>query len=411
MPGPFPLDRLAPTIDEHGINVVAFEDILASYLASFRQIYGMDLYLEPDTSDGQWLSIMAQAVNDLGQAIAQAYFSYSPSFARGVGLSSVVKINGLQRQIPTRSSAQLVIVGEAHTTIPAGVVSDGVGNLWDLPPEVTIPASGEITVNAIAREPGQTLAPAGSLTIIVNPQPGWQTVTNPATAVPGAPVETDAQLRLRQHRSTSLPAVTPIGGIYGTLANLPGAGRVQVYENDQSFVNAIGIPPHSISAVLDGGDPVQIADAIMRKKAPGTGTYGSTSVDVRDQMAMPVTVNFFFTERIEIFIEITIIPRQGFAAPTANMIRQAVTLFVNEQLPGWPLYRAWIAAPASLAGDVAQEATGLSQFELHRLAETYVLAQIRIGTVGGPLATEDIQLRFFETAVTVPTDVGVVVQE
>ena len=99
----FPLPTLAPTITGAGISVPTYADILSSLQASVRQIYGEDIYVEPDSMDGQLLAIMAQAIYDCGQTAVAVYNSFSPQTAFGAGLSSVVKINHLARAIATNS--------------------------------------------------------------------------------------------------------------------------------------------------------------------------------------------------------------------------------------------------------------------------------------------------------------------
>jgi hypothetical protein len=93
----FPLATLACTIDENGISAPSYADVLASLQASFQSIYGSDIYIEPDSQDGQWLAVLAQIINDGNQADVTSYNGYSPSYAQGAALSSQVKINGLRR--------------------------------------------------------------------------------------------------------------------------------------------------------------------------------------------------------------------------------------------------------------------------------------------------------------------------
>lgn len=410
MPGPYPLTTLAPQIDRTGIHTLDFVDILASLDASFKQIFGSDSYTAADSQEGQWLAVMAQSFFDLGQSVAAAYYAYSPSFAQGTGLSSQVKINGLQRLVPSQSSADVVLIGQAGTVIPAGAVRDDFGNLWDLEPGLTIPASGELRTRATAREAGQLLAAPHTLTRIATQIAGWQSVTNPDPASPGDPLESDARLRLRQHRSTALPAITPISGIYATLANIVGAGRVEVYENDKDWIDANGIPGHSIAPVLDGGDAHEIATAIALKKSPGCGTYGTTSVDVLDGAAQPNTINFFYTTQVAIQVQVRLTPRTGYVSATAELIRQVVAHFISETRHGWPVYREWLWVPASLAGDAATEVTGFSQFDLHRLAETYVIDDILLGRVGEPMGSADVSLHFAEASYATAENVGVVIR-
>ena len=84
-------------IDAAGITIPVYADILDYLQEQYRAIYGSDIDLDEDTQDGQWVAILAQALNDANMTIEQVYQSYSPTFAQGNGLSSVVKINGIRR--------------------------------------------------------------------------------------------------------------------------------------------------------------------------------------------------------------------------------------------------------------------------------------------------------------------------
>ncbi|WP_457832781.1 baseplate J/gp47 family protein, partial [Staphylococcus aureus] len=79
---------------------------------------------------------------------------------------------------------------------------------------------------------GAVSAPAGTITTINTPTRGWQSVTNPADAVPGAEVESDAALRSRQKISTAIPSLTVFEGIVGAVAGVSGVTRYRGYEND-----------------------------------------------------------------------------------------------------------------------------------------------------------------------------------
>ncbi|QEL21721.1 hypothetical protein FQV39_03360 [Bosea sp. F3-2] len=112
---------------------------------------------------------------------------------------------------------------------------------------------------------GVTALP-GMVTGIGTPTRGWQSVTNSAAAVIGQPVELDAQLRKRQTVSTALPSLTVFEGTIGAVASITGVDRLKGYENDTGTTDANGIPAHSISLVVQGGDATAIAQAIAAKK-------------------------------------------------------------------------------------------------------------------------------------------------
>lgn len=173
----------APTIDEYGITAPDYQEVLDYLQTQYRAIFGADVYLSADSQDGQFLAIVAAAINDSNAAAIAIYNAFSPATAQGEGLSSVVKINGISRLVASNSTATVTIGGTVGTTINNGEISDGT-NTWLLPPTVTIPSAGEIAVTATAKDAGAISAQAGTLTQISTPVYWWATVTNATAATP-----------------------------------------------------------------------------------------------------------------------------------------------------------------------------------------------------------------------------------
>lgn len=73
----------APTVDENGISVPQYSDILTFMKTQYRAIHGDDAYLESDSQDGQFLAIVAAAINDCNAAAVAIYNSFSPATAQG----------------------------------------------------------------------------------------------------------------------------------------------------------------------------------------------------------------------------------------------------------------------------------------------------------------------------------------
>lgn len=350
MAGPYPLATLAPTIDANGISAPPYSDILASLQASYRLIYGADVYLEPDSQDGQWLAITASAQNDTNAAIIATYNAFSPATAQGVGLSSVVRINGLERLVATNSTADLTIIGEAGTVITNGMASDVFGNQWALPVSVTIDITGDVVSTAVCLTQGAIAAQAGTITAIVTPTRGWQSVNNVAAATLGAPVEDDATLRQRQRDSTALSSITPMAAINAAVANISGVQRYRGYENDTSVTDGDGIPSHSISMIVEGGDALEIATAIALKKSPGTGTYGTTTEVVYDEAGVPNTIRFYRPTLRRVVVAITANALPGYVSTTGDAIKNSASAYVSGLPIGGDVYYTKVIGAADLQG-------------------------------------------------------------
>jgi uncharacterized phage protein gp47/JayE len=394
MPGPYPLKTLSVTIDAYGIRGPTFEDIVASLEASYRQIYGADVNLAPDSQDGQWLAIQAQAMYDNNQSLIAGYLAYSPATAQGIGLSSVVKINGLQRLPTTRSTAELRIVGITGTTIDNGIASDVYSVQWVLPTHVVIPIEGEITVTAQTEMFGEITAAPDTITTIVTRTPGWQTVTNPLPAFPGLPIETDAILRKRQTFSTSLPAITPRESIAAAIANVPNVGRTYVHDNDTHHYDSELVPPHTIACIVEGGNANDIAKAIFIKKNVGCGTYGNVQITLLDSHGVPQPINFFYLREVPIYVNIRIEPKTGYLETIGLLAADTVIMSINKYLIGENVFASRLVAPANLSGDEALEISGRNQIQLDLYSKTYVVRDIFIGTEMNPDKSYDIDIPY-----------------
>ena len=391
----YPLATLAPTITDTGITASPYSDILSSLKASFKLIYGDDAYLEPDSQDGQWVAVLAQAQHDTNDAIIAAYNSYSPQTAVGAALSQAVKINNMKRLVATNSQVNVTLVGVAGTSIYSGACGDLDGNRWLLPSTVTIPPGGSITVTATASVVGAINAPIGTVTQILTPTAGWQTVTNASAASPGQPVETDGELRARQATAPSLTSQTTIAGIVAALAAIPGVTYGTVYENDSNTTDVNGLPAHSIAAVVKGGDATVIANTIYNKKGEGVGTYGTTTISITDISGAARDIKFFVPAEVGIKVGISLYAGAGYNTAVAAEIKAAVAAFINAFGIGQDLNVNRLFVPALLNGSV--------EFN------TYEISTLTAAKLANMLGTADIVIAFTEKAICLASNVTITV--
>lgn len=399
------MTTLAATITSAGISAPSYADILASLTASYQSIYGSDAVLTPDTQDGQLLAVFATIINDCNQSAIAAYNSFSPTYAQGAGLSSVVKINGLQREAASNSTDDVTIAGTVGTTITNGVIKDSFGNLWNLPASTEIPVSGAIDVTVTAQLQGAISI--GPQTFQINtPTAGWQSAVSTGSSTPGAAVEQDGTLRQRQANSTALPSQSIEGGILAAVLNVTGVQAASIYENDSSITDSNGIPGHSISLVVLGGTVQDIVNAIGARKTPGTGTYGTTSGTYTDPEGFSSTINFFVMAQIPLTVSITLRGLLNYSDTTGTYIQESVAAFISALGNDTYSLLNRLYGPANLDGDAATNATGISQPQLDLLDKTYqilALSQSRsappVNTTitGGPFAAGAVSVNVADT--------------
>ncbi|WP_163360367.1 baseplate J/gp47 family protein [Klebsiella aerogenes] len=377
---------LSATVTAEGISAPDYQTILSTVTGYFQQIYGSDAYIDPDSKDGQLIALMALAIHDANNTAIQVYNSFSPSTGIGVGLSSNVKINGIARREATNSTVDLLLTGTAGTTITNGSVKDANGVIWNLPATVSIGIDGTIVATATCANSGAVAALAGTVNKINTPTRGWSSANNPLAATVGTAAEKDSELRIRQSQSVALPSLTPFEAVDGAIANIKGVTRHKLYENDQDVPDANGLPPHSIAAIVEGGDATEIANTIRGVKDQGTTPYGSTIISVPDKYGSPHLVGFSRPVDVPIFVSITIEPLTGYTSQVGNEIRAAVAAYINSLAIGANVVISRVYSPANL-GVVSG---GNSRY--------YDITELLIGTSADSVAAANVVIAYDHSA-------------
>lgn len=381
-------------IDAAGYHYSDYPTFLSWVKGEYQRIYGADTYLGPDSQDGQWVAILAQAFFDTAKLGSSSYNSFSPATAQGVGLARNVKINGMLKRVATHSTVELDIVGVNGTALIDCIAVDILQQQWSIPP-TTIPFSGTITVTATAISKGAIAALADTITGIFTPTQGWQTVNNAADATVGQPVETDAQLRARQKNSVANPSLTVFEGTVGAVANTMGVTAVQGYENATGSTDGNGLPAHSVAVVASGGLDADVAAAIQVHKTPGTRTFGTTAVTVDDSHGMPIAISFYRPTNATIGVQVTIVELAGWSPDTIALIQKAVSDYVLSIPIGGSVIITKLYVIAYLVG---MDAYG-----------TFNIVSIQVKKNAGSFGSSNIVLAFNEITVCNPsTNVSVV---
>ncbi|EEI1035693.1 hypothetical protein G7N66_002410 [Salmonella enterica] len=388
---------LSATVTAEGISAPDYQTILDTLTSYFQQIYGSDAYLEPDSKDGQMVALVALAIHDANNTAISVYNCFSPATGYGAALTSNVKINGIARKGATNSTVDLLLTGTAGTTITNGTVKDTNNVIWRLPASVVIGVDGTVTVTAICSNSGAVAALAGTITIINTPTRGWTSVTNPAAAAVGAPAETDAELRIRQGQSVAIPSITPFEGVDGAIANIAGVTRHKLYENDTGKTDGNGLPPHSISAIVDGGDVAEIARTIRGNKGQGVRTWGKTSVTVPDKYGNPHIISFSRPTDVPVYGKITLTVFAGYTSQIGVQIQQAVADYINRLMIGDQVLLSRIYSPANL-GVVSG---GNARY--------YDIQELLIGKSPEAVAAANINIAYDESASCKPENIIITV--
>ena len=370
-----------PSVSSAGLTIATYQAILADNLQGFLNIYGQNQYVGPDSAIYQLLSIVSLKQADTNAGLQLVYNQASPLTAVGAGLDRVVKMNGLARLPFSYSTATLTCVGVAETLLTNAFAQDQNGNLWALPASVTL-VGGSVNVIATCTKPGNIAAEPATINIISTPTNGWTSVTNAAAAIPGASVEADSALRARQAISVALPSVTPVAATVAAVLAVSGVSRVAPgYPTPggpgTSIENPTGIsdspwgnPAHSITMVVEGGQPLDVATVIYSKKTIGCFTNGTTSVIVADPVTgYATTISYYQPSYVQPYIGVYVHGLGGFTSTTLTAIQTALVNYLDSLAIGEEItYSALYGAALSVMPNLAQPEFSIKSITLDTTA-------------------------------------------
>ncbi|KEI87647.1 phage Mu protein gp47-like protein [Clostridium botulinum B2 267] len=371
----------APYIDRTGLHMPTYIDVRDRLIEDARLIFGQDTYLGEDSQDYQWIATVSEKIYDAFQISQSVYNNRAPNTAIGTGLDSIVKINGIKRKKKDYSKCPVIISGIKNTTIKNGIVTDKGNIKWNLPYTVTIPESGQIEVMAVCQIPGPIVANPGDITEIYNPTFGWNGVYNEVNAELGVYVEEDPKLRKRQSQSTAQASSSLLEGTRGAVAQVNKVKRSRVYENDTNQIDELGLPAHSITAVVEGGKDEEIAEAIRIHKGIGCYTNGDVSIKIKGIEGPPI--RFFRPKYIDIEVTINIKPLSGYTTDTTESIKKNLQTYLNSMEIGANL------SLSSLWGSALQAMPNL-------MDPMFSITGITAARVKEEQKPDDIELKFNE---------------
>ncbi|WP_034437992.1 baseplate J/gp47 family protein [Clostridium ihumii] len=319
----------SPYIDKTGFHMPTYLDIREKLIEDAKSIFGQDIYLKEDSQDYQWIATVSEKIYDAFQVAQEVYNNRGPNVAIGSGLDSIVKINGIKRKPHTYSKCPVIITGLKDTEIKNGIVLDRGNIKWNLPVSFIIPEKEQIEVMATCDIPGPIVANPGDLTTIYNPTYGWNGCYNEVSAELGSYVEDDSKLRVRQSQSTAQASLTMLEGTSGAVAQIKNVKRSKTYENDTNNIDELGLPPHSITVVVEGGENKDIANAVWKHKGIGCFTNGDVTINIIDSKGQTTPIRFFRPTYVDIDVTINIKQLNGYTTQTTEDIKNNLQKYLN----------------------------------------------------------------------------------
>lgn len=268
-------------------------------------------------------------------------FSYTTS---GATTSTVSYTSSGSASISEILSGLQSVINSAHPLLSASVVGNSlIVDKTDVFQTSTFTTTSNLGISKVkkigslqASVVGAISQEANTITEIVTPVLGWESISNPLPASEGRLTELDEELRLR-FRNTKMDRSTNIlDSIYSALLNIDGVQDVAIYENDTDTVDGNGVEGHSFLPVVLGGSSQLIAEAIWKNKPIGIMSQGNTQIDITCSQGFVHSIGFERPNPITVYVTVNlslnpedpnIFPGDGIEQIQQNIINYAKEKF------------------------------------------------------------------------------------
>ena len=216
----------------------------------------------------------------------------------------------------------------------------------------------------------------------------------PQYGVTRAAGETDAEVRAKIRQSLAGRGTGSCDALLAAVKAARSVKDARLYVNETDAADEHGIPAHSIAVVTRAGYPDAIAQAIYDKKAPGIGTWGSTTENAYDAAGNPHPISYtrYADKMIQIYPFITVL-EGGDRDAIQNAVVPAIVDFVNDRGLGNELNIPQLYGVA-YASDPA-------------IANTYVIIDIQVVAPGASGVLRDLVTCGWNQKITVVRNGGV----
>jgi uncharacterized phage protein gp47/JayE len=291
-------------------------DIQSEVNASIQADLGSGINLDARSPLGMIIGILTAQMAKSWEALQATYYAAFPNTATGTSLVQVCSINNVTPKPATYSTSPLTITGDEGTVIGTDFQVSVEGNasaVFANISEVTIPSGGTVATTVQCTTTGPVVAAAGSLTTIVTPLTGVDSVTNASDATLGSNAETPNELRARRLLELQRSGTATVEGIRNAILNIAEVSQANVFENVTNVTDPEGRPPKSFEDLVVGGDLTDIAQAIFEAKAAGIQAYGNTVVSVPDSQGITHAIGVSRPVPMLVYITVELIANESSA--------------------------------------------------------------------------------------------------
>lgn len=321
-------------LTKEGFKRKRYDDFIGEMQQQAQELWGADVNLSERGPLGLFIQNIAYAraeENELAEAIYYGNYYFT---AEGVSLDYVSKNKGLQREPAKKSIGIARFSVEPGSPVSIGTIiatKDGV-EFTTIEDATDNDADGIVDVSIEALIPGsQGNQLSNTITEIITPAVGVNSVTNPTGTLYGREAEGDTELRQKVADSFTVPSMTPDGLKAKLLNEVPGVRAALVFENKTDTPDSEGRPPNSFEAVVYGGSDGDIVKAIFEGKPGGIRAYGASESTIIDESGNEQVIGWSRATEKPISVRVTVYRDGDFPAISLGqtMIKSEVVKYIG----------------------------------------------------------------------------------
>lgn len=324
-------------LTDAGFRRPTYAELLDALEHKARELFGSKANLTVRSPLGIFMRIYAWILNLLFSTLEDVYNSRFVDTAVGSSLYNLGRAIGLRLLGAQKAVGYLTFFGEDGIEVPEGFLAETIAGAQYITLSAGVITDSSATLPASAVIPGPDGNTAeNTITNITNPKSGIQAVTNPKRFEGGRNTETDAEFRERYYISVDFAGGVNIDAIVAEVyESVEAVIAVTGEENDTDYINASGLPPHSIEIVAYGGLDEEIAQAIYRRKAAGIESFGNTTVPVITAAGRTYDIHFSRPIPVSVWVRITgLVTDSGFPLDGIEQIKRSVASYIGADTRG-----------------------------------------------------------------------------
>lgn len=314
-------------LTEYGFRRKLYPECVADRIARAKKVFGVNI----DTSETSFLGKLIRNLSwdeaYLWELAEDVYNSPFVNSAEGTALDNVGMYLTITRRPATKAKVILTFYGKEGTIIPKGFRVSTKNNIMfeTLDDAVISGESVEVPAVSIGAGKGNNVN-SKTITEIVNPTFGIDSVINLDDAEGGLDIETDNEFRERYKKSYSRVGGSTVPAITAALLDIDKVVDCEVREN-VTMETVDGIPPKSVACFVYGGEDKEIADVIYQNKAAGIQAFGETVVDITDGKEETHHIGFTRAKVQDIWVKLKITKDKDYKGDDA--VKRAVLNYIG----------------------------------------------------------------------------------